>query len=696
MSFFDLNSTKIAGDYLRYITLLAIKRANSGHIGLPLGCAEIGIILYRDCLRFSPKDPLWINRDRFVLSAGHGSMLLYALNYLFMQNPTLDEVAFFRQINSCLAGHPEYDLNKRIETSTGPLGQGFANAVGIALESKMLQARFNEKKKPLFDYQVYTLVGDGCLMEGVSYESASLAGHLKLDNLIAIYDDNKVTIDGNTVISFSEDISKRFEAMGWVVQRALSTNLEDVYKKLSLVRKLKGKPKILILETKIGEGIARLESTHKAHASIPSIEDIADFVCKSRIKDLFKGNTQQEITLEIEKQLEEGRFLTHENLLKELLEVQKKKKALYDKWQKETYGYYEKRYSEKIKKFNELLDFDFPKGLKEKLQTYQESKSPKATREIAADILKLCATNLPQLIGGAADLVASTKTIVDPETYVKADDFSPRNIAFGVREHAMGAISNGLALNRTFIPFTSTFFSFFDYMKPAVRLAALMHLKHLFIFTHDSFYVGEDGPTHQPIEQLFSIRLIPNFYTFRPFSAREMALSYLFFLEHDGPVSIIATRHKLKATILNTKNDVLSDLSYASFKKGAYILQEDKGKIDIVLLGSGSEVELLLESRKLLNEKGKAVRLISAPCLELFQNSDENYQKNILGKGKIPVLICEAASYPSFKPFLPSNVCIHSVQTFGKSGKDKDIAKKLDFTPEAIYKKILNILNNKN
>ncbi len=678
----DKKEILLAKDYLSYLSLLSIEKANSGHPGLPLGCSLLSVVLHKYFLNFNPDDPHWLARDRFVLSAGHGSMLLYGLNYLSGSSFTLKDLASFRQLNSNTPGHPEFDLSKRIETTTGPLGQGFANAVGIALESKLLQSRF-KKFSNLFNFNVFTLLGDGCMMEGVTQEAASLAANLKINNLIAIYDQNNISIDGNINIAFSENIGAKFKAYGWEVFQVNGNDLAslvEVFKK-SVTSSIQ-KPKLIIAKTRIGEGLNQLVNSSKAHGSPAGLAEIAYFIKNSTLADFFP-NEIEGIKKEVTKQIQTGNFLAKEKTLtKDFFDLQKKIK---------NYQIWEKQYSRFLKEnsFYEKAKKILTPTLRKKLVDYKIKKPKDSTRNIASEILQLCAEAIPQMIGGSADLVASTKATIKSSHYLNANDFSGRNIAYGVREHAMAAINNGLALNGTFIPFSSTFFSFYDYLKPSLRLSAISELKHLFIFSHDSVQVGEDGPTHQPIEQLNSLRLVPNHYVFRPATAREVAFSFMFFLENNFPVSILTTRQDLAATCF-LKEKILK--SFSDFKKGAYELSPSVNEADIILLGSGSEIGTLLDCQEDLLAKGISASVVSIPCLELFEKSSSAWKKTILADFKKPIFLLEATSYKGFASFFSEQVHVQSINQFGFSGPKDKVLKKLEFNQKDILKKIVKII----
>jgi transketolase len=695
----DQTRLKKSADYVRYLSLESIERANSGHPGLPLGCADLGILLFRYLLTFNPEEPRWMNRDRFILSAGHGSMLLYSLLHLAGYDITLDDMGDFRQLHSKTAGHPEYDIHDGIETTTGPLGQGFANAVGCAIEGKMLAERFNTDRFRLFDYTVYTLMGDGCNMEGISYEAASLAGHLGLDNLFAVFDSNNISIDGSCDITFTEKVGKRYKALGWSVKHADVEDINDVVEKFQSLKKKKGKPKLLIVKTVIGSGVDKKKGTAGIHGAPAGIDEIAYFVQNSHMRTLFeetygkdKVENREALVKVLGQRIEEKapllEFPEGTEFMKEGVAENKKR---YNDWEKIFNGYKESCPS-KYEELTAYLEFKVPASLREKLLNYREEKIA-ATRGVSGNVLNICAGEIPQIVGGCADLAGSTKAGIKNSHYIQKGDFSGRNIAFGVREHAMGAVGNGLALNRSFIPFTSTFFTFFDYMKPPIRLAALMKLNHLFIFSHDSIYVGEDGPTHQPIEHLNAMRLIPDIYVLRPGNDMETAFAYLFFLEHmNGPAAIITTRQKLPEKIFHLPEPGTGNREqwYEQFKKGGYVFYESdgKGKTDVILTASGSELTLAVDTAKLIEEKKKCkVRVVSIPCLELLDEADDAYKEELFMPGT-PLVLIEAASHRSLNLFYSKEVILVDIESFGHSAPGKKVGEHFGFTAGAVYEKI--------
>ena len=709
-NFIDVTRVKKCADYIRYLSLESIEGAKSGHPGLPLGCAELGVLLYRYILKFNPDDPKWINRDRFILSAGHGSMLLYSLLYLTGYGITLEDIRKFRQLESQTPGHPEYHIEYGIETTTGPLGQGFANAVGCAIEGKMLAQLFNREAFDLFDYNIYTLMGDGCMMEGISSEAGSLAGHLGLDNLIAIYDSNRISIDGPTNLTFSDDTAARFKALGWHVEKANIKEIQELYTQLENLKTLKGKPKLLVMKTTIGEGLDMKKDTAAIHGAPAGIDEIVYFIQNSKIKEIFQkaylekygkdavSNTGKLKEILQNRQKNKGPLLHEPESETFMKEGPDQRKDEYNEWKKK-YKSYQQQYRDQYEQLSFYLQFEFPGSLHDKLLNYNyfkgdEEKKTAATRGISGKVLNICANQVPQLVGGSADLTDSTKAKVEGTDCIKRDNFEGRKIFFGVREHAMGAIGNGLALNKIMTPFTSTFFTFFDYMKPAVRMAALMKLKHLFIFSHDSIYVGEDGPTHQPIEHLNALRLIPGIYTFRPANDMETAFAYLYFLqEMEGPAAIVTTRQKLPEDVFALPKNRERDREklYEQFKNGAYTFYETEAaqKPDIIFAASGSEVSLALQTAKLVEKNGKkTARVISIPCLELFSEAGSSYKNQLFHHDQTPLVVIEVASHRGINLFYDQRTILVDIETFGKSAPYQELEKHFGFTPEAVYNRI--------
>ncbi len=740
-----------AADYLGYLSLLGVERAGSGHPGLPLGCSLLGAFLYRYALATPPaksrnlsaggleeqafnvkgkaskeveafisahQEALYdLLRDRFVLSAGHGSMLLYGLNYLFSRGMKLQDIENFRQLGYKSPGHPEYNPKDFIETTTGPLGQGFANAVGMAIEQNMLMARLPAQKW-FYPASVFTLLGDGCMMEGVSYEAASLAGHLGLENLVAIYDSNSISIDGRTNLTFTENVAQRFKAMGWQVYFANGrdiASLQETFLQLRVVAEEKGmgRPKLIIMKTVIGEGLLNLRDTAKAHGSPAGLAEIAYFLKNSALAPILLSGGAEAPAV-VEKHMKDGKFPAREEVFNEdFLKTCPAEKIFKHRWQRLVSAL--EKSPQAMADLATLLSEYSPGATssQEKQQAFRKdifayslghARKAESTRKVSSEVLQLASKTFPNLIAGSADLVASTLTKVaskDEAMYISRENFQPANIAFGIREHAMAAIGNGLALGARFIPLTSTFLVFSDYMRPAIRLAALMQLKQLFVFTHDSFFLGEDGPTHQPVEHCNALRLIPNLLVFRPANEAETAFAYLYFFEHEEPASLLLTRQKLGEAVFWHSCYANRELAYESFQKGAYILEESKGnenseasaeaKTDIVLVASGSELTVLSEVKKRLESHGFLVRLVSMPCVELLHKSGESYQQALfLTEQRVPVYFLEAAAQSQLNLFYKDNVFVKGFQRFGESAKAIALQKHFLFDAASVYDDIMN------
>lgn len=626
---------------ISFLAVDAVNKANSGHPGMPMGCADLAYILFHDFLQTTPKDPLWKNRDRFILSAGHGSMLQYALLHLCGFDVTIKDLQNFRQLDSRTPGHPEFGHTEGVEATTGPLGQGLANAVGMALSAKMMQARFSTKEFSPIDHHVYAIVSDGDLMEGISSEAASLAGHLKLSNLIYIYDDNKISIDGSTELAFSEDVQKRFEAFDWFVQKIDGHNHEEIRNAISKAKNQKDKPSIIIAQTHIGHGSPNRQGKSSAHgAPLGETETQATknalgwptdktFLVPNEVYAHFE---KRSASVEENRKNWENKFATWS----------KANPELHDLWKKHL--------------SSAPLDI-YPKLIQQSIEM------PDATRSISNKVQQKVSELIPNLVGGSADLASSCKTLIKDSSDVSAKDFSGRNIHFGIREHAMGAIANGMALYGSFVPFTSTFLVFSDYMRPAIRLAALSKLKTIFIFTHDSIFVGEDGPTHQPIEQVPSLRLIPNLQVARPCDPFEVAASWQWALDHDGPTSIILSRQNLDAVQTEPHPDIL---------KGGYIVK-DTNNPSLVLIATGSEVSLACQVQKEMEKQGRATRVVSIPCLEVFAQQDPTYIEKVLPLDVQKVAI-EAAQGDLWYKWVGQDGMVIDLQDFGASAPGEVVA----------------------
>lgn len=652
---------KLAADTIRVLSAEAIQKANSGHPGMPMGCADYTYTLWSKYLRHNPKDPLWIGRDRFVLSAGHGSMLLYSLLHLFEYGLSIDELKNFRQLGSLTPGHPEFGHTAGVDCTTGPLGSGFASAVGMAIASRNFSARTGLDKTDLFtDQKIYVVSGDGCFQEGTTAEASSLAGHLKLDNLIVFYDDNGITIEGSTELSFTEDVAMRYKSYDWRVITVENANdLDQVDKALAEAQISTGQPTIIIGKTVIGYGAPNKGGSHKAHGEPLGIEELA------ATKEVFG--------------LPKDSFHVHEELKadvhKRVLELEKEA-AVWD----EKFNNFKKSNPDKVLLIDQLVGKKIPDNLLDELLAVTSVESAMATRASGGKILQKVAELVPALFGGSADLSPSTKTNILNEPSFQADSYEGRNFHFGVRELGMGMIANGMSLYGTGIPYSSTFFVFSDYMKPAMRLAALQKLNLVYVFTHDSFFVGEDGPTHEPIEQLPMLRTIPDMTVIRPGDANEMAHAWNSAVRIEGPVALILTRQNLSPFTPEQAKNIDMD-------KGAYVLSDDKD-YDTILIATGSEVNLALESAELLRKDGNKIRVVSMPSREIFERQDKPYRDSILPPSVTKRVSIEAATTYGWGKYVGLEGLSIGIDHFGESAPASVLQKKFGFIPEAVADKI--------
>ncbi len=635
---------------IRFLSIDAVEKANSGHPGLPMGMADVVTILFKYYLKFNPQNPGWINRDRFVLSAGHGSMLLYSLLHLVgYKSISIDSIKNFRQLNSICAGHPEYEENTGIETTTGPLGQGIANAVGFALAEEILKSKFG---KNTINHKTYVLAGDGCLMEGISHEALSLAGHLKLNNLVMLFDNNSISIDGPTNLSVSDNFKKRFNSYGWDYIEIDGHNEKQIYKALKKVQKAK-KPTTISCKTTIGFGSPNKSGTASAHGSPLGKDEIA--LVRKKLKWNYKP------------------FEIPKNILSEWKEIGKKGSFKEKSWLKKNKS--EKNLLKKI--FSENFNKIFENEKKNIIKTLE----PIATRKSSEKILDFLVKKMDNLIGGSADLSGSNNTKTKNHKIIKAGNFKGNYIHYGVREHAMSGIMNGLALHSGLIPYGGTFLIFSDYCKPSIRLSALMKQKVIYIMSHDSIGLGEDGPTHQPIEQLSGLRSIPNLNVLRPADTTETLECWQIALESSNTPSVIAlTRQKL--------NQVRKEFFKENLcLKGAYELSRNNEKIILTILASGSEVNIALDVSHKLATQNIYSKVISVPCFNFFEKQTDEYKKKILNETKYKVSI-EAASTEFWKKLVGENGLTFGIDAFGKSAPHKDIYNHFGLTSDNIIKKI--------
>lgn len=645
---------------VRGLSVDAVEKANSGHPGLPLGCAEIGAVLFGEILKHDPKEPNWIDRDRFILSAGHGSILLYALLYLSGYDITLDDIKEFRQIGSKTPGHPEFGITPGVEATTGPLGQGLANGVGIALAEKILAEKFNTKEYQIVDHYTYVLASDGCMMEGITSEAASLAGHWGLGKLIVIYDQNQISLACSTDLTFTESVADRYRAYNWhVIENVNGHDANDVRNAFLKAKEIKDKPSLIIAKTHIGYGAPTKQDSFTAHGAPLGEEET---------KGLKKNiGLPVDIPFYISNDVREY-FQKREA---ELSHYRRKWEELFSSWSE--------RFPEKRRKWDVGIHLEVPNEL-DFLEMHFDDKN--ATRNVSGEILNRIAEKVPYILGGSADLSPSTMTYLIHFSEVQKNSFDARNIRFGVREHAMGAISNGLALHKGLRPYCSTFLVFSDYMKSTIRLSAIMNLPVVYIFTHDSIYVGEDGPTHQPIEQLESLRIIPNLKVIRPADSEEVKASWQIILERkEGPTALILSRQKLPR--------LKSSLDLMDFRKGGYIVYESGNKFEVTISSSGSEVQTALQVKDILEKYNIHSRIISIPDREAFASQEQVYRQTILGGEDQLQVVIEAATGQGWYEIIPNLSLGVFIRRFGESGPGDKVAKKLGFDAEKIAHEII-------
>ena len=652
---------RLAVTTLRMLAADAVQQANSGHPGLPLGAADIAMVLWTRFMKHNPKKPTWFNRDRFVLSAGHGSALLYSLLHLFGYPMPLEEVKRFRQWGSLTPGHPEYDPEIGIETTTGPLGQGFGNAVGLALAERILASHFNQPDFPVIDHYTYVLASDGDLMEGVSHETASLAGHLGLGKLIVLYDDNHISIDGPTELALSDEALTRFSAYKWHVQRVDGHDMAAIEAAIRAAQQASDRPSIIACRTHIGYGSPRQDNA-KVHGAPLGDEDL------KKTKENFNWPV-------------EPRFHIPDTAKEYFSQFPQKGAAQQAEWEA-LFARYRQAYPDLASKLELLMAGELPAGWQEALPTFSPEK-PLATRVASGKVLEAISPRLPWLVGGSADLTPSNNTRPQGATAIGNGNFAGTYIHFGVREHGMGSLMNGLALHGL-RPYGGTFLVFSDYMRPTIRLAAMMKLPVIYVFTHDSIGLGEDGPTHQPVEHVSSLRLIPNLLVIRPADANETAAAWKVALERkDGPTALVLTRQDMP---IQTPAD-------SGLSKGAYILAEaEKAQPDVLLLASGSEVSLAMAARQELAVEGIAARVISMPCWELFDAQDEAYRASVLPAG-VPRLALEAGvTLPWAHYFDSAKGKVVGLDRFGASAPYKELFKQLGFTTENVIQHVKSVL----
>ncbi|MDZ6437580.1 transketolase [Escherichia coli] len=664
-------NSQLLANAIRMLSVDAIQKANSGHPGAPMGMADIAEVVWRRHLRHNPKNPQWFNRDRYVQSNGHGSMLIYALLHLTGYDLSMDDIRDFRQLHSRTPGHPEYGYTPGVETTTGPLGQGVANAVGMAIAEKALAAEFNKPGFNIVDHHTWLFLGDGCLMEGISHEACGLAGTLKLGNLIAIWDDNGISIDGHVEGWFAEDTAARFRAYGWhVIEGVDGHDPEEVDAAVREAKSVTDKPSLLCCKTIIGFGSPNKANSHDCHGSALGADEVA--LVRERLQWPYAP-------FEIP-----GEIYAAWDATEKGAQVQQEWDALF--------ADYAKQWPELAAEFTRRMKGDLPAGWVENMQKYvhdlQSHPAALATRQVSQKCLNHFADMLPELMGGSADLSPSNLT-----RHQKSVDFTGENpagnyISYGVREFGMSAIMNGLALHGGFIPYGGTFLMFMEYARNALRMAALMKIRSVFVYTHDTIGLGEDGPTHQPVEQLASLRLTPNMETWRGCDQVEVAVAWQQAIERkDGPTSLVLTRQPLA-------QQPRTAAQLAEIARGGYVLSDCDGQPEMILISAGSEIELVVSAAKALTEEGRKVRVVSLPCTERFDNQDAAYKESVLPKAVCKRLAVEASIAGFWERYVGLNGKVIGMTSFGESAPANVLFKHFGFTPENVLAQARELLNS--
>jgi len=664
MNLSDKTIDELCINTIRFLAVDAVQQANSGHPGMPMGAAPMAYVLWTKFLRHSPKNPGWPDRDRFVLSAGHGSMLLYSLLHLTGYDLSLDEIKNFRQWGSKTPGHPEYGDTPGVETTTGPLGQGLAMGVGMAIAERHLAARFNKPGHEIVNHFTYGIVSDGDLMEGISHEAASLAGHLKLGKLIFLYDDNNICIEGKCDLAFTDDTLKRFDAYGWQVLKVDDGNdLEAITKAIEEARLDIDRPALIAVKTSIGYGSPNRQDTAKAHG-----EPL--------------GEEERKLTKEKLGWPQEPTFFIPEQALAHLRTYADKGLGLEQTWTT-SFRNYLAEYPEEATRFEKQLKGELPPDWDKDIPEFPADLKGKATRVTSGIVLNAIAKNVPALMGGSADLAPSNKTMIDGENSFQPGSYDQRNIHFGVREFGMTAILNGMALHDGLIPYGGTFLIFSDYMRPAIRLACLMKQQVIYVLTHDSIGLGEDGPTHQPIEHLASLRAMPNMTVLRPADANETAEAWKFAVKNrKGPNVLALTRQSVPTLDRSTLGTA------ESLRQGAYILKDTNTTPDALILASGSEVKLALEAAEKLTQDGIAARVISMPSWELFEKQSQEYKDSILPENISVRVAIEAGATQGWHKYVGRDGIVIGLDHFGASAPMKDLFFHFGITAEAVVKAV--------
>ncbi len=656
---------------LRTLSIDAIEKAKSGHPGAPMGMAPAAYVLWKKHLRHNPQNPDWYDRDRFILSAGHASMLLYSLLYLFGYDLSLDDIKEFRQWKSITPGHPEYRITPGVETTTGPLGQGLANAVGMAVAERHLESLFNRPENDIVDHYTYVMCGDGDLMEGISYEAGSLAGHLGLGKLICLYDDNGISIEGNTDITFSEDVAARFKAFNWhVIPVSDGNDVDAIDAAIAEAKKETGKPSMIILRTYIAYGSPNKQGSADSHGAPLGADEV------TLTKQCLGCAADQA-------------FCVPEPVLTDCRKAIEAGQSLEAQWN-DRFNAYKQKFPELAKNFLDMQDRGLAENWDADIPVFSPDDGDVATRKASGSVINAISDKIPGLIGGSADLGPSNKTMIEGFPDFQKDTPTGRNLRFGVREHAMGAILNGMILHHGLRPYGGTFLVFADYMRPAIRLAALMKQPVIYIFTHDSISVGEDGPTHQPVEQLASLRAIPNLTVIRPADANETAAAWrCAIMSDDAPVALILSRQKLP---------IIDRSAYApadELKNGAYILADTEKTPDLILIGTGSEVYRCLEAKAELAKQNIAARVVSMPSWELFDRMPKTYQDQVLPPAVTCRIAVEAGVPMGWERYIGMNGKMIGMHRFGASAPGSVMLEKFGFTAENIVETALELFKKR-
>ncbi len=665
----DTDLDELCINTIRFLSVDAVQKANSGHPGTPMGTAPMAHVLWSQVMHYTPKDPNWPNRDRFVLSAGHASMLQYSILHLTGYDLTLEDLKQFRQLGSKTPGHPEVDITPGIEITTGPLGQGFANGVGFAIAQKFLAARYNKPGFDLFNYRIFAICSDGDLMEGISSEAGSVAGHLQLGNLIYLYDDNRISIEGDTGIAFTEDITKRFDGFGWHVQVVEDGNdLQALQTAIDAAVAEQNRPSIIKIRTHIAYGSPNKVDTAGAHGSPLGEEEIR----------LTKQNLGWD---------PDQHFYVPPQVYQFYNQAVAKGETLQREWDT-LFAAYQQQFPDLAKEYLDMREFRYPEGWQQSVPSFDPAKeAAMATRSASGKVINALATVFPTLMGGSADLSPSTDTFIKDSDSFQAGHYQGRNLHFGVREHSMGAILNGIAHTGGIIPYGATFLIFSEYMRPPIRMASIMRFRPIFIFTHDSIGLGEDGTTHQPIEQLISLRSIPGIIVLRPADANETAQAWRVAIEHtQDPVVLVLSRQKLP---------VLDQNKYGSAKnveKGAYILSDSDNAPELILIATGSEVSLALKAQEELTKEGVAVRVVSMPSWELFDKQELPYRESVLPPAIRKRMAIEAGSPLGWHKYVTDEGGIIGINRFGESAPAEQLMEVFGFTVDNVVTKAKQLL----